>query len=117
MLNLSKLNHLHSGIVFMDGRNKGDLHALIGHTVHVQDFAFLNQVSPITGEVNKFAVFIIKEDSKNFYFGSNPINEVLQIIEDDGTSHEELSQVPVKVKQGVTRQTNRDFTYFEFPED
>lgn len=117
MLNLSALNHLHSGIVFMDSRNKGDLHDLVGHTVHIKDFAFLNQVSPQTGEMSRFAVFIIEEDNNNFYFGSKPISEVLSLLEKDGVDLGELSEVPVKVKHGITRKEKYDFIYFEFPED
>lgn len=115
MSKFSRFNHLHEGVPFMNGRSLTKVTTLVGNVIHITDFAFLNRVDPETGEVKRYAVFIIAENRNNFFFGSQGINEVLASLSAEEKA--ELANVPVTVKQGTAVKSGNTFTYLEFPED
>lgn len=64
---------------FMEGREKGDNADLIGQITNICDFGFLPNED---GEM--YAVFIVKERSKKFYFGGQVLTERLHELDDEG---------------------------------
>lgn len=72
------------GLPFMEGREKGTIKE--DEIVNICDFGFLN------GEDGDFAVFIIKENEKEFYFGGSVVTQNLKKIEDSLTE-EELTEL------------------------
>lgn len=98
-----------NGIPFMDERDKASLSDLVGQTVHIQDFSFLN------GDNGQYAVFIVAEDPKAFYFGNSVITDVLQQIAADGMQAE-LPKIGVKLV-GRKSKRGRDYIAVEFAED
>ena len=64
---------------FMDGREKGDNADLIGQITNIVDYGFLPNED---GEL--YAVFIVKERSKKFYFGGSVLTERLSQLDAEG---------------------------------
>lgn len=99
-------NKFKSGVEFMDGRERKDLSILYGAKIHIVDFAFLQ------GEDGEYPVFIIKEDSSNFYFGNGILLEMLKQVEADGMKNA-LAQETI-VFDRATSKKNRAYTKFDF---
>ena len=70
------------GIPFMEGRDKGDIRDLLNAKVHIEDYGFIN------GDNGQYAVFIVKENDKEFYCGGQAVTEILKQIKADGHKDE-----------------------------
>lgn len=68
---------------FMDGRDKGEMNELIGQISTITDYGFLKD-----GDKD-YAVFIVKERSKTFYFGGQVLTDQLTQLEAEGY-HEDI---------------------------
>ena len=98
---------------FMDGREKGDTKELIGTVNTIVEYGFLPN-----DKGGQFAVFIVKERPKQFYFGGMFITDQLAQLEAEGY-HEAINAegLPMlmtekKSKNGM-KYTNVEF----FPEE
>lgn len=94
------------GIPFMDGRDKGDLHDLMGKELHIIEFGF------IRGKNGDFGVVAFKEDKKRFYFCNAIITEMLQTVQADGME-DALAQQAI-VFSVKTSKAGQDYMTFEF---
>ena len=93
------------GIPFMEGREKGDIKALIGQPLHIEDFGF------IRGRNGDFAVIKVRE-SERFYFCNSIITEMLRTVQADGMEKELAKQVIVFEER--TSKTGQDYMTFKF---
>lgn len=98
-----------AGIPFMDGRDAGKIVDLVGQAVHVSEFAFLKN------DEGEYAVFIVAEDDKAFYFANSIVTDVLRQIEKDGMAPELPKQTVKIVKK--TSKKGRDYTAIEFVDE
>ena len=97
------------GIPFMENRDKGDMHDILGKKVHITDFGF------IKNDEGDYGVIIIAEDENNFYFCNQVITDMLHQIDSDGMRDELCAQNIVfslaESKKG------REYFKFEFKGD
>ena len=99
------------GIEFMEGRTKGETEELLEKTVTIRDYAF------ITGEEGEYAVFIVDEDKKKFFFGGKVLTDNLKSF--DLSDHAEViaDGLPTKFTQRKSK-AKRNYIAVEFyPED
>ena len=95
------------GISFMEGRTKGETETLIGNVVTIRDYAF------ITGTEGEYAVFIIDEDPKCFYFGGKVMTDNLKEFTEE--EHKELIAEGLPTKFDTRKSKNkRNYTSVEF---
>lgn len=97
------------GIPFMDNRDKGDMHDILGETVHIVDFGF------IRNDDGDYGVIALAENDDLFYFCNQVITDMLHEVERDGMK-EDLA------KQGIvfslaTSKKGREYFRFEFKGD
>lgn len=87
-----------NGIPFMDGREKGDLHQIIGEKVHIDDFGFIN------GENGEYAVISTIEYPQTFFFCNAIITEMLRTVQADemesALAKQEIAFVEMKSRRG-----------------
>lgn len=98
---------------FMEGREKGDAKNLLGLISTIADYGFLK------GDDNRdYAVFITKENSKEFYFGGTVLTDQLQQLESEGY-HDAIVEegLPFLMTEKKSK-NNRSYVAVEFyPED
>ena len=95
---------------FMDGREKGDNKDLINVPVTITDYGFLPNDD---GEL--YAVFIVKEREKVFYFGGAVLTERLQTLDADGYRDEIIEDgLPILMTERKSKKSNRTYTAVEF---
>ena len=97
------------GIPFMENRDKGDMHDLIGKTVHIEDFGF------IRNDEGDYGVIIVAEDKDNFYFYNAVITDMLHQVDNDGMRDELVKQNIVFSM--ATSKKGREYFKFEFTGD
>ncbi|MBO6231528.1 MAG: hypothetical protein J6O50_13290 [Ruminiclostridium sp.] len=97
------------GIPFMENRDKGDMHDLIGKTVHIEDFGF------IRNDEGDYGVIIVAEDKDNFYFCNAVITDMLHQVDNDGMRDELVKQNIVFSM--ATSKKGREYFKFEFTGD
>ena len=68
---------------FMDGREKGDNADLTGQITNIVDYGFLPN-----DEGELYAVFVVRERSKKFYFGGQVLTERLSQLDGEGYGDE-----------------------------
>ena len=67
------------GIPFMDNADKGDMHDIVGETVHIEDFGFIR-----SDEGGDYGVISLREKPDTFYFCNQVITDMLhQVIEEN----------------------------------
>lgn len=98
---------------FMDGREKGKTEELLGTVTTIREFGFLK-----SEDGNDYAVFIVDERQKYFYFGGKVITDQLQQLEAEGY-HEEINEEGLPMLMTEKKSKNkRSYTSVEFyPED
>lgn len=96
------------GIRFMDGRSKGDVKSLNGHTVTVEDYAFLN------GDDGDYVVFIIKEDPAHFYFGATVMTDNFKEFTAEEKSEIQKDGLPLRLSERKNKKGNRTYQAVEF---
>lgn len=98
------------GIEFMEGRTKGESEELLDRVVTIRDYAF------ITGTEGEYAVFIVDEEAKKFYFGGKVITDNLKALSDE--EHEELKEdgLPTLFGQRVSKGKRKYISVEFYPE-
>ena len=94
---------------FMEGREKGDAKELIGTVNTIKDYGFLK------GDDNReYAVFIVAERSKSFYFGGTVLTDQLMQLEAEGY-HEAIVEegLPMLMTEKKSK-NNRSYVNVEF---
>lgn len=99
------------GIPFMDNRDKGDMHDILGEPVHIIDFGFIRK----DDEEGDYGVIALKEHDDLFYFVNQVITDMLHEVENDGMKDDLAKQV-IKFKI-VESKKGREYFAFEFTED
>ena len=94
---------------FMDGREKGDTKELVGQISTIADFGFLR------GDDNHdYAVFIVRERSKSFYFGGTVLTDQLQQLEAEGYHDDIIAEgLPMLLTEKKSK-NNRSYVNVEF---
>ncbi len=94
---------------FMDGRDKGDVKELVGTVNTITDYGFLK------GDDNKeYVVFIVKERSKQFYFGGTVLTDQMQQLEAEGYREEIVAEgLPLLMTEKKSK-NNRSYVNVEF---
>lgn len=97
------------GIPFMEGRTKGNISSLVGETLHVDDFGFINQ------EGSTYPVIAFREHPTDFYFGGAVLNDILTQVDRDGM-REELKSQPLMLRMSTSKR-GRTYMSVEFTEE
>lgn len=97
------------GIPFMENRDKGDMHDLIGKTVHIEDFGF------IRNDDGDYGVIVVAEDKDNFYFCNAVITDMLHQVDNDGM-RDELVKQNIVFSMAMSKK-GREYFKFEFTGD
>lgn len=98
----------------MDNRDKGDIKPLLGTLITVSDYGFLPNEA---GE--PYAVFTIKENDKQFFFGGAVLTARLTELDAEGYGDAIRTEgLPMVMKEVKAKKTGRTYTNIEFyPED
>lgn len=96
------------GIPFMEGRSKGDITALVGEVLHIEDFGFIKKYG------SEYPVIAFGEHPNEFYFGGTVLNEMLHTIDADGMRGA-LAQQPITLTK-VTSRNGREYMGVDFLE-
>ena len=94
------------GIPFMEGRDKGNISDILGETLHIVDFGFIN------GDNGEYAVFLTAEHDDVFYFGNAVITDMLREVQKDGMESE-LAEQKI-VFENRTSKKGREYIAFRF---
>lgn len=94
------------GIPFMEGREKGATSDILGETLHIVDFGFIN------GDNGEYSVFMVAEHENTFYFGNQVITDMLREIQKDGMEAELAKQDIVFEER--TSKKGRPYIAFRF---
>lgn len=104
-----RAREFHTRLPFMEGRDKGDTKDLIGTVNTITDYGFLPNDK---GEV--YAVFIVKERPKAFYFGGTVLTDQLTQLEAEGY-HEAINAEGLPLLMTETKSKNgRTYINVEF---
>ena len=94
---------------FMDGREKGDAKELVGTVNTIVDYGFLK------GDDNReYAVFIVKERSKTFYFGGTVLTDQLAQLEAEGYHDAIVEEGLPMLLTDKKSKNNRSYVNVEF---
>jgi len=85
----------------MEKRKKGELQSLIGSPVTIRDFGYLKDK-----DSGNYVVFIIDEDTENFYFGGMVLTNNIQELESEGFA-ETIRSEGLPVLFGEKRSKNK----------
>lgn len=96
------------GIDFMSNREKGDMEELIGKVCTIRDYAF------ISNDDGEYAVFIIEENDKKFYFGGMVLTSNLKAFTDE--EHTEIKEegLPCLFTKQSNKKGKREYVNVEF---
>lgn len=98
-----------AGLPFMEGREKGETDELVGQESTIVEYGFLPGEN---GEA--YAVFIVKERAKKFYFGGEVLTDRLSQLEKEGYSDAIRSEgLPILMTKKKSK-NNRYYTNVEF---
>lgn len=96
---------------FMEGREKGEFKRLHQSIVTIVDFGFIKDSDD---EGQEYVAFLIKEDSKKFYFGGKVLTSQLKQLEEEGYL-EEIQEHGLPVYFDTKKSKNkREYTTVEF---
>ena len=97
----------------MEDREKGNSDDLTGVILTIRDYGFLN------GDNGEYAVFIVDEEPKEFFFGGKVLTEALQEFDADGY-HQTINDegLPVVLTKKKTKDGKKNYTAVLFyPEE
>lgn len=101
----NRTKQLGNTLPFMENREKGSLHEITDRTATITDFGFLKDENN-----SEYVVFIVQEDSTNFYFGGKVLTEDLYDLESDGYGEEIRTKgLPVRLER-VMSKNKREYT-------
>ena len=94
---------------FMEGREKGDSKELIGTVNTIKDYGFLKG-----DDDREYAVFIVAERGKTFYFGGTVLTDQLMQLEAEGY-HDAIVEegLPMLMTEKKSK-NNRSYVNVEF---
>lgn len=93
---------LENNLPFMEGRAKGDMKELVGQTVTIIEYGFLED-----GKNNKdYVSFIVAEQPDKFYFGGQVLTDSMQKFEADGF-HDVIADEGLPVAIGIKLSGNK----------
>lgn len=98
------------GIPFMENRDKGDMHDIVGEVMRIDDFGFIRNE-----EGEDYAVISFSEKPDLFYFGNKVYTDMLKQVQADGME-EELAHQYLKIVQRESKK-GREYFAFEFTKD
>lgn len=94
---------------FMEGRNKGDTKELVGQVSVITEYGFLRG-----DDGHDYAVFIVNERQKSFYFGGTVLTDQLQQLEAEGYHDDVVSEgLPMLLTEKRSK-NNRSYINVEF---
>lgn len=98
----------------MEGREKGETAELVGQVSTITDYGFLPNDA---GEA--YAVFVVKERPKKFYFGGAVLTARLTDLETEGYHDAIVAEgLPMLMTEARSKKSNRNYISVEFyPED
>lgn len=103
-----KVKEFSVSLPLMKGREKGDLKSLYMETITIRDFGFLRD-----GD-DDYVVFIIDEDTENFYFGGMVLTDNMKNLEADGYRTEiEKEGLPIRLSEKMGK-NKRKYTHVEY---
>lgn len=94
---------------FMEGREKAESKELLGAIYTIADYGFLTNDK---GE--PYAAFIVKEDSKKFFFGGMVITDQLMQLETEGYHEDIVTEGLPFLMTEKTSKGNRKYINVEF---
>lgn len=104
----NRVKELSTKIEFMDSREKGDFSKLVGKTVTINDYGFLQD----NGKA--YIVFTVEEDKENFYFGGMILTDQMKQLDEDGF-HDDIVREGLPVKFDTKKSKGkREYTTVEF---
>lgn len=95
------------GIPFMEGAERMLVKDILGQQVHIADYGYIN------GKDGKFACFRTVEHPGKFFFGNAILTEMLMEVDKDGMK-DELPDQAIVFSERISKETNREYTAFEF---
>lgn len=101
--NKAKSMNSGQGIMFMEGREKGNVKSLNGKIVEVVDYNFIN------GDSGKYLVFIIRQDTKNFYFGASVMTENFLSFTPEDKEEIQMQGIPIMLEDKKNRKGTRTY--------
>ena len=107
MLNMNS----NEGIPFMKGRTKGEASELIGQSVTIRDFDFLD------GQDGEYVVFIVDEINDSFFFGGSVLTNNLKEITSEEKEEVKKNGLPVLMYEAKSKKTGRKYTAVKFYPD
>lgn len=105
---------LENNLPFMEGRQKGEMEKLVGTTVTIIEYGFLND-----GSNNKdYVSFITAEHPEHFFFGGQVLTDAMASFEADGF-HEVIAEdgLPVAIGEKTSAKKRKYVTAKFFPEE
>lgn len=94
----------------MDGREKGDTKDLIATVCTITDYGFLPNEA---GE--PYAVFVVKEHPKKFFFGGSVLTARLTDLHEEGYYDAIVAEgLPVLMTNAKAKKSNRAYVNVEF---
>lgn len=94
---------------FMDGREKGDVKELVGTVNTIVDYGFLKG-----DDDREYAVFIVKERAKTFYFGGTVLTDQLMQLEAEGYHDAIVEEGLPMLLTDKKSKNNRSYVNVEF---
>lgn len=105
---------MENNLPFMEGRTKGEMTDLVGTTVTIIEYGFLED-----GKNKKdYVAFITAEHTEKFYFGGQVLTDAMQKFEADGF-HEVIADegLPVAIGSKLSGNKREYVTAKFFPEE
>lgn len=98
------------GIEFMEGRTKGETEELLDKVCTIRDYAF------ISGTDGEYAVFIIDEDPKTFFFGGKVLTDNLKAFTEEEHAELKAEGLPTYITQRTSKNKRKYIAVEFYPE-
>ena len=99
------------GIVFMEGRTKGEMEDLLDKTVVIRDYAFIN------GTDGEYVVFIVEKVNDKFYFGGKVLTDNLKELTVEEHAELVAEGLPTRFSMRVSKNKKKYVAVEFYPED
>lgn len=104
-----RTQELNNSLPFMVGRTKGELDAIKGTDLVIEDFGFMED-----GD-KEYVAFTVKEDPACFYFGGQVLTNDMKEMEEDGYGDEIRKEgLPVRFGSRKTKDGKKEYTTVEY---
>lgn len=103
---------LQNSLPFMEGRKKGEMQRIVGTTVTITDYGFLQDENE-----KEYICFVVKEDPENFYFGGAVLTDNMKELDTDGYKEEiTFNGLPVFFDKKMSKNKKEYVTVTFYPE-